>query len=92
MEAGALVSRDTLKTEAGHVLEIVDSKWESEEGATVLLMAHFVDLDFWMIEVHMAYPADEAHLHRERVLGAFKTFTVGEPAAPQGPAQGKRDP
>ncbi|MYD49665.1 MAG: hypothetical protein F4W95_14465 [Chloroflexi bacterium] len=80
IEAGALVSRYTLKTEADHLLEIVESRWESEEGATVLLMAHFVDRDSWMIEVYMAYPADGADPHRQRVLDAFKTFTAGEPA------------
>ena len=79
-EEGALVSRDTLKTEAGHVLETVYSEWESEEGSTVLQVAYFVDGDSWMIEVHMAYPADEAHLQRDRVLGAFKTLKARKPA------------
>ena len=78
--AGALVSRDTLKTEAGHVLEMVDSEWESEEGGAVSHIALFVDGDSWLITVYMTYLADEAHLHKERVLGAFNTFTARAPA------------
>lgn len=77
---GALVSRDTLKTAAGHVLETVELKWETEEGGMVTQGAVFVDTDLWVIAVYMNYPADEVHLYRERVIGAFKTFTAREPA------------
>lgn len=77
---GALVSRDTLKTAAGHVLETFELKWEIEEGGMVTQGAVFVDADLWLIAVYMNYPADEVHLYRERVIGAFKTFTAREPA------------
>ena len=77
--AGDLTSRDTLKTEAGHVLEMVDLEWESEEGGGAAQIAVFVDGDLWMITVFMSYPADETHLHGERVRGAFKTFSPWKP-------------